>query len=55
MADYVSIDEFNSGWTFFTKRINGAEGERHGGIPDGKQRLAKNQRISWIMIHVSNQ
>ena len=26
MADYVSIDEFNQGWTFFTKEINAIGG-----------------------------
>lgn len=36
MADYVSIDEFNSGWTFFTKYISGAASEGVGGIPNGK-------------------
>ena len=33
MADYVSVDEFNQGWKFFAKKINGLGMEMHGVFP----------------------
>ena len=33
MADYVSIDEFNQGWNFFTKKIKFFGKETFGKFP----------------------
>ena len=36
MADYVSIDEFNQGWTFFTKKIDVFSEKKYGEFPCSK-------------------
>ena len=48
MADYVSIDEFNNGWTFFIKKIKHGKERRWGTFPCSDFSCSETDCNDWL-------